>query len=74
MSVSPAAAAAPSTLPPVTADLDDVVVLGVPFWGWQIALAAAGVIVLLLLARTIWNPSPRSMRAWALGKIGRAHV
>lgn len=69
MSVSPAAAAAPSTLPPVAADLDDVVVLGVPFWGWQIALAAAGVIVLLLLARTIWSPSPRSLRAWALGNI-----
>src|SRR5699024_3261415 len=28
-----------------------------------------GVIVLLLLARTIWTPSPRSLRAWALGNI-----
>lgn len=69
MSDSPAPAAS-TTLPPLGAeDLDDIVLLGVPLWGWQIALAAAGVLVLVLLARTIWTPTPRSLRAWALGNI-----
>ena len=68
MSVSPASAApAANTLPPVAAE--DIVLLGVPLWGWQIAVAAAGVLALVLLARTIWNPTPRSLRAWTLGNI-----
>lgn len=69
MSDSPAAATAQSTLPPAAVDLDDIVVLGLPLWGWQIALAAAGVIALVFLSRTIWTPTTRSLRAWALGNI-----
>lgn len=66
---SPATATAPSTLPPAAAEMDDIVVLGLPLWGWQIALAAAGVIALIFLARSIWSPTTRSLRAWALGNI-----
>ena len=71
MSDSPALPTAyPSALPPLVAeDLDDTLLLGVPLWGWQIALATAGVLALVLLARTIWTPSPRSLRAWALGNV-----
>ncbi|GLU49456.1 cytochrome b561 [Nocardiopsis ansamitocini] len=43
--------------------------LGQPFWVWQVALAVLGVVVLALLARTIWQPTTRSLRWWALGNI-----
>ncbi|WP_017545118.1 COX15/CtaA family protein [Nocardiopsis prasina] len=71
MFASPASATtALNTITPLAADeMDDIVLLGVPLWGWQIAVAAAGVLALVLLARTIWNPSQRSLRAWALGNI-----
>lgn len=71
MFASPASAAtATNTLAPLAADeLEDIVLLGVPLWGWQIAVAAVGVLALILLARTIWNPTQRSLRAWALGNI-----
>lgn len=68
MSVSPASAVlAANSVPPLAAE--DIVLLGVPLWGWQIAVAAAGVLALVLLARTIWAPTQRSLRAWALGNI-----
>lgn len=66
---SSATATAPSALPPAAVETDDIVVLGLPLWGWQIALAATGIIVLIFLARTIWSPTTRSLRAWALGNI-----
>ena len=71
MFASPASAAtATNTITPLAADeLEDIVLLGLPFWAWQVALAAAGVLALALLARSIWNPTPRSVRAWALGNI-----
>ncbi|MEC3894592.1 COX15/CtaA family protein [Nocardiopsis alba] len=71
MFASPAAVTtAAHTLPPLAADeIDDIVLLGVPLWGWQIAVALVGVLALALLARTIWNPTSRSLRAWALGNV-----
>lgn len=71
MLASPASATtATNTIAPLAAeDLDDIVLLGVPLWGWQIALAAVGVLALILLARTIWNPTVKSVRAWAFGNI-----
>jgi hypothetical protein len=68
MSDFPAAAAlAPNTLPPLAAE--EIILLGAPLWAWQVAVAVAGVLALVLLARTIWNPTPRSLRAWTLGNI-----
>ncbi|MFJ9557575.1 heme A synthase [Nocardiopsis sp. NPDC101807] len=68
MSDLPAAATlAPNTLPPLAAE--DIILLGAPLWAWQVAVAVAGVLALVLLARTIWNPTPRSLRAWTLGNI-----
>ncbi|MBR8743864.1 heme A synthase [Nocardiopsis sp. MG754419] len=71
MFASPASATtAMPILPSLAADeFEDIVLLGVPLWGWQIALAVAGVLALVLLARTIWVPTQRSLRAWALGNI-----
>ncbi|WP_028648277.1 heme A synthase [Nocardiopsis sp. CNT312] len=48
---------------------DTIHLIGVPLWGWQIAVAIAGVLALVLLARTIWVPTTRSLRAWALGNV-----
>ena len=48
---------------------EDIVLLGASLWVWQIVLAAVGVLTLIVLARTIWTPTPRSLRAWALGNI-----
>ncbi|MEE2041621.1 COX15/CtaA family protein [Nocardiopsis sp. CT-R113] len=68
MSDSPAAAMpATNTLPPLAAE--DIILLGAPLWAWQIAVAAIGVLTLILLSRTIWNPTQRSLRAWTLGNI-----
>lgn len=50
-------------------ELEDIVLLGVPLWGWQVALAIVGVLALVFLARSIWNPTQRSLRAWALGNV-----
>lgn len=71
MFASPASATtALNTITPLAADaMDDIILLGFPLWGWQIAVAAAGVLALILLARTIWNPTQKSLRAWALGNI-----
>ncbi|TQN31390.1 cytochrome c oxidase assembly protein subunit 15 [Haloactinospora alba] len=43
--------------------------LSLPFWAWQIVLAVAGIGVLTLLSRTIWEPTTRSLRWWGLGNI-----
>lgn len=68
MFASPAAAStATTTVSPLAAE--DIALLGLPLWGWQIALAVLGVLVLAVLARTIWTPTVRSLRAWALGNI-----
>ncbi|MEU3309595.1 COX15/CtaA family protein [Nocardiopsis sp. NPDC055551] len=71
MSDSPVAAT--TTLPTMTSlaadELEDIVLLGVPLWGWQVALAVLGVLALVFLARSIWAPTQRSLRAWALGNI-----
>ncbi|KOX19085.1 heme A synthase [Nocardiopsis sp. NRRL B-16309] len=68
MFASPAAAStATTTVPPFAAE--DIALLGAPLWAWQIALAVLGVLVLAVLARTIWTPTVRSLRAWALGNI-----
>ncbi|NYH50721.1 MULTISPECIES: COX15/CtaA family protein [Nocardiopsis] len=68
MSVSPASAVlAANTVPPLAAE--DIALLGAPLWVWQIAVVTAGVLALVLLARTIWHPTRRSLRAWALGNI-----
>lgn len=71
MFASPTSAATVThALSPLAADeFEDIVLLGVPFWGWQIALAAVGVLALVLLARSIWNPTQKSLRVWALGNI-----
>jgi len=58
---------ATNTLPPLAAE--DIILLGAPLWAWQIAVAAIGVLTLILLSRTIWNPTQRSLRAWTLGNI-----
>lgn len=55
-----------TTLAPVVSAAE---LLGVPLWGWQVALAVLGVAVLILLARTIWHPTVSSLRWWALGNI-----
>lgn len=68
MSRSTAAATlATNTPPPLAAE--DINLLGAPLWAWQIAVAAAGVLALILLSRTVWNPTARSLRAWTLGNI-----
>ncbi|WP_087099534.1 heme A synthase [Nocardiopsis sp. JB363] len=65
-----AATTTPSTMTSLAADeLEDIVLLGVPLWGWQVALAIVGVLALVFLARSIWNPTQRSLRAWALGNV-----
>ena len=65
-----AATTTPSTMTSLAADeLEDIVLLGVPLWGWQVALAALGVLALVFLARSIWTPTQRSLRAWALGNV-----
>ncbi|WP_017598420.1 COX15/CtaA family protein [Nocardiopsis lucentensis] len=61
------ATTAPPPLPALATETIEI--LGAPLWAWQIAFAAAGVLVLVLLARTIWTPTPRSLRAWALGNV-----
>jgi cytochrome c oxidase assembly protein subunit 15 len=68
MFASPAAATTAMTTDSPLAT-EDIHLLGVPLWGWQIALAVLGVLVLAVLARTIWTPTDRSLRAWALGNI-----
>ncbi|WP_067605417.1 COX15/CtaA family protein [Nocardiopsis listeri] len=70
MSDSPVAATTTNALSSIAADeLEDIVLLGVPLWGWQVALAALGVLALVLLAGTIWKPTQRSLRGWALGNV-----
>ncbi|GAA3757423.1 cytochrome c oxidase assembly protein subunit 15 [Spinactinospora alkalitolerans] len=60
MNPSPASAASAA---------DDIILLNLPLWAWQIAFAVTGVLALVLLARTIWRPTTRSVRWWALGNI-----
>lgn len=44
-------------------------ILNLPLWVWQVALCVVGVVALVLLARTIWEPTTRSLRWWALGNV-----
>jgi cytochrome c oxidase assembly protein subunit 15 len=48
---------------------DDIEILSLPLWVWQVAFAVVGVAVLVVLARTAWHPTARSLRWWALGNI-----
>ncbi|MFD0775619.1 heme A synthase, partial [Streptomonospora algeriensis] len=52
---------------PYTAD--DIVLLNLPLWAWQVALAVLGVGVLALLARSVWHPTAAALRWWGLGNI-----
>ncbi|KIH99454.1 transporter [Streptomonospora alba] len=52
---------------PYTAD--DILLLNLPLWAWQIALAVLGVIALALLARSVWHPTTAALRWWGLGNI-----
>ncbi|WP_046468509.1 COX15/CtaA family protein [Allosalinactinospora lopnorensis] len=54
--------------PPVLA-AGDIVFLNLPLWAWQVAFSAVGVLALVLLARTAWEPTTNSLRWWALGNI-----
>ncbi|CAM3651422.1 COX15/CtaA family protein [Nocardiopsis rhodophaea] len=54
---------------PAALATDAIEFLSVPLWAWQVAFAVAGVVALVLLARTIWNPTTRTLRWWALGNI-----
>ncbi|MBB6171153.1 cytochrome c oxidase assembly protein subunit 15 [Nocardiopsis mwathae] len=54
---------------PAAIATDDIELLSLPLWAWQIAFAVFGVIALVVLARTIWEPTTRSLRWWALGNI-----
>ena len=68
MSDSPASAAS-AAITPAPLAAEDIALLGVPLWAWQIAVAAAGVLALVLLARSIWEPTAKSLRLWSLGNI-----
>ncbi|MEY9211055.1 COX15/CtaA family protein [Thermobifida halotolerans] len=48
---------------------DDIVILNLPLWAWQVAFCVVGVAALVLLARTIWHPTTSSLRWWALGNV-----
>ena len=48
---------------------DDFTILNLPLWAWQVAFCAVGIVVLALLARTIWHPTTASLRWWALGNV-----
>ncbi|MFC7330484.1 COX15/CtaA family protein [Marinactinospora rubrisoli] len=48
---------------------DSIEILNLPLWAWQIVFAAAGVLALVALARTIWQPTTASLRWWALGNV-----
>lgn len=48
---------------------EEIEILSLPLWAWQIAVAVAGVVALALLARTVWEPTARSLRWWALGNV-----
>ncbi|MUL43815.1 heme A synthase [Streptomonospora sp. PA3] len=48
---------------------DDIQLLNLPLWAWQIALAAIGIAVLALLARSVWRPTTAALRWWGLGNI-----
>ncbi|QBI54998.1 COX15/CtaA family protein [Streptomonospora litoralis] len=52
---------------PYTAE--DIQLLNLPLWAWQIALAVLGIAVLALLARTVWRPDTAALRWWGLGNI-----
>ncbi|MFC4563241.1 heme A synthase [Nocardiopsis mangrovi] len=48
---------------------DDIVILSVPFWAWQVAFAAVMVGGLILLARTALRPTTATLRWWGLANI-----
>ncbi|GAA3986825.1 heme A synthase [Thermobifida alba] len=48
---------------------DDLTILNLPLWAWQVAFCVVGVVALALLARTIWHPTTASLRWWALGNV-----
>lgn len=54
---------------PAALAADDIEILSLPLWAWQVAFAVAGVVALVLLARTIWHPTTRTLRWWALGNV-----
>ncbi|PSK96749.1 cytochrome c oxidase assembly protein subunit 15 [Murinocardiopsis flavida] len=54
--------------PPVLA-ADDLVLLGQPFWLWQVGVAIVGVAALLILGSRLWHPRIATLRWWALGNI-----
>lgn len=58
----------PALLVPLAASGEGTL-FSLPFWAWQIVLAIAGISVLTFLARTIWEPTTRSLRWWGLGNI-----
>ena len=68
MSDSPVSAVS-ATIPSAPFAAEDIVLLGIPLWIWQITVVSAGVLALVLLARSIWNPTPKSLRLWSLGNI-----
>ncbi|MDT0303078.1 COX15/CtaA family protein [Streptomonospora wellingtoniae] len=54
---------------PAPFSADEILLLNLPLWAWQIALAVVGVVVLALLARTVWQPTTAALRWWGLGNI-----
>ncbi|GAA4913329.1 COX15/CtaA family protein [Streptomonospora salina] len=48
---------------------DDIVLLNLPLWAWQIAVAALGVAALAYSARSVWHPATAALRWWGLGNI-----
>lgn len=48
---------------------DDIQLLNLPLWAWQIALAVLGVGLLALSARRVWLPTTAVLRWWGLGNI-----
>ncbi|RCV51520.1 COX15/CtaA family protein [Marinitenerispora sediminis] len=48
---------------------DTIEILHLPLWAWQIVFAVVGVLALVALARTIWQPTTRTLRWWGLGNI-----
>ncbi|MGI5121253.1 COX15/CtaA family protein [Marinactinospora thermotolerans] len=54
---------------PAVLAADEILILNLPLWTWQIVFAVAGVLALVVLSRTIWHPTVASLRWWALGNI-----
>ncbi len=48
---------------------DDIEILSLPLWVWQVAVVTTVIAVIAVLARTAWEPTARSVRGWALANI-----